>query len=167
MFYIHTLYTDKVVQNCVQANVVSEKQVSYKTSIETELLGKISFLDILIRKTPSSIVTTVYRKPTHSGVFTHYTSYVPFKYKRNLIWGLLDRAYKLCSTWECLAREHDNLCNMLMNCGYNKSFILRMIGQYMNSKFRSSSNYTVSYDILLYLYILSVTSQHIHSAYFK
>ena len=113
-------------------NYLNQLHPSLKFKIELEILDKLPFLDILIVKNDSSIVTTVYRKPTHSGVLTHFTSYVPFRYKRNAIWGLLDRAYKLCSTWECLAREHATLCNMLMNCGYNRDFIYRMVGEYMN-----------------------------------
>ena len=112
---------------------------SLKFKIELEQLDKLPFLDILIIKSNSSIVTTVYRKPTHSGVLTHFNSYVPFRYKRNAIWGLLDRAYKLCSTWECLAQEHGILRDMLMNCGYNREFIYGIVGEYMEKVYQNIS----------------------------
>ena len=121
-------------------NYLNQLHPCLKFKIELEVLDKLPFLDILIIKTDSSVVTTVYRKLTHSGLLTHFTSYVPFRYKRNAIWGLLDRAYKLCSTWECLAREHDILRNMLMNCGYNRDFVCGVIGEYMDKAFNHTSS---------------------------
>ena len=73
--------------------------------IEYELFDKIPFLDIWIFKDSDKLSTVVYRKPTHSGVYIHYLSYVPFKHKVSLLEGLLYRAYNLCSDWELLHKE--------------------------------------------------------------
>ena len=41
--------------------------------------------------------TSVYRKPTLSGVFTHYESYLDHTYKKSLIDTLLFRCFSICS----------------------------------------------------------------------
>ena len=42
------------------------------------------FLDIKITRHNQQFKTSVYRKPTFSGVFTHYESYVDQTYKKSL-----------------------------------------------------------------------------------
>ena len=44
---------------------------------ELECVDSLAFLDFLIGKTQSGIQTTTYRKPTHSGLYTHWTSFIP------------------------------------------------------------------------------------------
>ena len=105
-----------------------------KFKFELEVDEAIPFLDILISRKDSHIVTGVYRKPTHSGVLTHYDSYVPFRYKLNMLNTLLDRGYKICSTWHTLAEEFSNLTKMLSNNGYNLDFIQYKIGGFLNRK---------------------------------
>ena len=65
---------------------------------ELECGDSLAFLDVLIEKTQSGIQTTTYRKPTHSGLYTHWTSFIPHHQKRNLVFGLLDQVYKIAST---------------------------------------------------------------------
>ena len=49
----------------------------------------IPFLDIEIQKTTNGINTTIYRKPTHSGVYCHWLSFCPNYLKHNLIHTLV------------------------------------------------------------------------------
>ena len=46
-------------------------------SFEQEKDGKLSFLDIEVSRQEDHFVTTVYRKPTFSGVYTHFESFLP------------------------------------------------------------------------------------------
>ena len=55
------------------------------------------FLDINITCQNNQLKTSVYRKPTFSGVFTHYESYIDQSYKKLLIFTLLSRCYFICS----------------------------------------------------------------------
>ena len=43
--------------------------------------GKISFLDVEISRENGKFVTTVYRKPTFSGIYTHFESFLPSTHK--------------------------------------------------------------------------------------
>ena len=64
-----------------------------------------SFLDIKITRELNSFSTSVYRKPTFSGVFTNFDSFIPLSYKTGLIWSLLYRAFSLCSIFELFHQE--------------------------------------------------------------
>ena len=55
-----------------------------KFTSEAENDNSFSFLDIKITRHNQQFKTSVYRKPTFSGVFTHYESYVDQKYKKSL-----------------------------------------------------------------------------------
>ena len=53
--------------------------------------------------------TSVYRKPTFCGVFTHYESYVDQKYKKSLIDILLFHCFLICSDYMPFHLEVQNL----------------------------------------------------------
>ena len=52
-------------------------------SFEQEKNGKLSFLDVEVSREKGKFVTTVYRKPTFSGGYTHFERYT------NLVWFIL------------------------------------------------------------------------------
>ena len=60
-----------------------------KFTSETEQNNTFSFLHINITRQNNQLKTFVYRKPTFSGVFTHYESYIDQSYKKSLIFTLL------------------------------------------------------------------------------
>ena len=55
--------------------------MSFVFVFEKEKNGKISFLDIEISRENGKFVTTVYRKPTFSGVCTHFERFLPSTHK--------------------------------------------------------------------------------------
>ena len=59
-----------------------------KFTSETEQKNSFSFLDINITRVNNQFKTSIYRKPTFSGVFTHYESYIDQTYKKSLIFTL-------------------------------------------------------------------------------
>ena len=68
-------------------------------SFEQEKNGKLSFLDIEISQEKGKCVTTVYRKPTFSGVYTHFESFLPTIYKFGMAYTLAYRYFKICPDW--------------------------------------------------------------------
>ena len=57
-------------------------------SFEEEKNGKISFLDVEISRENGKFVTTVYRKPTFSGVYTHFESFLTSTQKFGMLYTL-------------------------------------------------------------------------------
>ena len=58
-----------------------------------------SFLNIKIARHNQQFKTSAYRKPTFSGVFTHYESYLDQTYKKPLIDTFLSRCFSICSDY--------------------------------------------------------------------
>ena len=94
----------------------------------------IPFLDLLIiRYRHTDVIdTAVYRKPTHSGVFTNYSSFIPHYFKVSLVKTLVTRAYRLCSNWHLFDTEINRIKELLMNNGYNKVFLNNIIWTQLN-----------------------------------
>ena len=61
--------------------------------------GKLSFLDIDTSREKGKVVTTVYGKPTLSGVYTHFESFLPTVFKFGMVYTLAYRCFKICSDW--------------------------------------------------------------------
>ena len=59
------------------------KNIKFTTDIEEN--GSLSFLDITITRENNTFVTSIYRKPTFSGVFTNFGSFILDMHKRGLI----------------------------------------------------------------------------------
>ena len=55
--------------------------ISFSSELEKD--GKLSFLDVETTRSNSRFSTSVYRKPTFSGLFTNFHSFVPLVYKRS------------------------------------------------------------------------------------
>ena len=87
--------------------------------MEEETDNSIPFLDLsIIRNTQLDIIeTTVYHKPTHSGVFTNYTSFILRYFKVALVKTLVTRAYRLCTNWHLFDSEINKIKDLLMHNG--------------------------------------------------
>ena len=66
-------------------------------SFEQEKNGMFSFLDVEVSREKGKFVTTIYRKPTFSGVYTHFESFLPTVYKFGMVYTLVYRCFKICS----------------------------------------------------------------------
>ena len=81
------------------------------------------FLDVeLVRRLDGSIQRGIYRKSTWSGQYTNFHSFVPLRYKRNLVKCLAYRAHKIC-TEDKLTTELRLIRQVLMENGYPEAFL--------------------------------------------
>ena len=116
-------------------NYFNRKHKNIKFTSETEDENSILFLDIKITRNNNKFITLVYRKPTFSGVFTNFGSFIPNSYKYNLLFTLLHRAFKLCSNFERFHQEIDKFKTIFKNDGYSKSFVDFCIKKYLDKVF--------------------------------
>ena len=65
----------------------------------------LSFLDIVVSREKGNFVTTVYRTPTFSGVYTHFERFLPTIYKFGMVYTLAYRCFKVCSDWRKFYEE--------------------------------------------------------------
>ena len=66
-------------------NYINSCHENIKFTSEKETNNKLSFLDIEISRDKNQFITSVYCKPTFSGVFSHFDSFIPRSYKFNLL----------------------------------------------------------------------------------
>ena len=86
-------------------------------------------ISIVHRNQDESISSTLYRKPTFSGLFLKWDSYVPKYFKKTLIYGLVNRAWKICSTHELFHQEIVFITSVLHANGYPINFVNQCVKQ--------------------------------------
>ena len=91
-----------------------------------------SFLDVDISRENCKFVTTVYRKPTFSGVYTHFESFLPSTHKVGMLCTLVYRCFTLCSDWTKFHRELVTLEEIFQRNGFPKSFIDKCFTKFLD-----------------------------------
>ena len=87
---------------CVYFRYVDDTYTIFKTealhfTFEKEENNSLPFLDVLVEKSDTGFLTSVYRKPTFSGLYTRWSSFCPKQRKISLIKTLAHRAQMICS----------------------------------------------------------------------
>ena len=107
-------------------NHLNSRHPNIKFTMETELEGKLPFLDVLVIKKPTGeLGHTVYRKATHTDRYLNANSNHHPAQKRTVIKTLLNRANKIAEP-EYLGQELDHLKTVLVANGYDMSEINRV-----------------------------------------
>ena len=86
-------------------NYLNAKHHNIRFTCEIEDNSSLSFLDTQLIKENGKLTTSVYRKPTFTGLGLNFLSYSPYLYKINSIRTLLNRAYNVCSNFITLDNE--------------------------------------------------------------
>jgi len=85
-------------------------------------------------QTPQKIECSTYRKPTHTGLYSKLSSFVPLHRKRNLVNSPLRRAYDIANSYELVHTEFMNIKRMLSRNGSPNNFLDRCIQQFLHRK---------------------------------
>ena len=106
-----------------------------KFTLEIENNDCIPFLDVLVTRTVDGFISTsLYRKCTFSGLYMKFESFVPQHFKRNLVFGLLNRAWKICSSSELFNQEMENIKQLLKSNGFPVKFLNKHFKSFLNKK---------------------------------
>ena len=106
---------------------------------EEEQDNKLSFLDVLLTQTTDgSIVTSIYRKPTFSGLYMKWDSFVPKSYKKGLVNSLVFRAWKLCSSYVLFRSEILFVRELLMSNEYPANTIDSIVHRFLSKQFSNT-----------------------------
>ena len=92
-------------------------------SFEQEKNEKLSFLDIEVSREKGKFLTTVYRKPTFSGVYINFESFLPTIYKFGMVYTITYRCFKIFSDWTKFYEDLSFLKQVFLKNGYPLSFI--------------------------------------------
>ena len=135
-----TFETQVQLKNFV--DYMNSRHPNIKFTFELEQNDTFSFLDIKISRDQSnSFSTSVFRKPTFSGVFTNFSSYMPKTYKLGLVYTLIFRCFNLCSSYENFHKEISELKEIFKKNGYPSDFIDFCIKKFLNKLYTKKQVY--------------------------
>ena len=97
------------------------------STIEREKQNRLSFRDIAIIREDKTFTTYVYHKPTFSGVYTHFDSFLPSTYKFDTVYTLAYRCFLICSSWTKLHNQLVCLKENFLKNVYPEDFTKKML----------------------------------------
>ena len=115
---------------------MSSKHQNINLAVEQENTGSLSFLEVIICRKNGKLVISVYGKPTFSGVFTNYESFIPTYQKRGLLHTLLHRSFSMFCDFKTFHFKIDNLKTILMKNDYPPNFIDLCIKSFLNKLYK-------------------------------
>ena len=95
-----------------------------------------SFLDVNIILEKDKFTTSVYCKPTFSGIYTHFDSFLPSSNRIGLLHTLLYRCFRICLYWTNFHLELVKLTDVFKNNGYPENFINNCFKVFLDNKCR-------------------------------
>ena len=105
-------------------NHLNSVRTTIKFTMELERDGSLPFLDTkLTRREGGALDVTVFRKPTHTDRYLHFSSHHPASAKRAAVRSLFDRARNVTLRKENLREEEDHLTTTFKQNGYPLPFI--------------------------------------------
>ena len=106
------------------------ENIQFTCDIENNNL--LPFLDLHVERNESSFSTSIYRKPTFTGLLSKFESFTPLKYKEGLIGTLVHGVYKLCASFKSFDTEVNFLKSVLSKNGYPSELIGKQIKKVLN-----------------------------------
>lgn len=115
-----------------------------KFTKEVESNGVLPFLDVTLTRSGSSLVTSVYRKPTFTSLSLSFFSFIPISIKKAIINSAIYRAYNICSTFKLFDVEVNFLRGFFKENGYPREFVDSAVSKFLNKRFtRGRTTYDV------------------------
>ena len=111
-------------------NHLNNLHQNLKFTVEDAVNNILPFLDVKVELGLDGVETSVYRKPTHTGVFLNFKSIAPMQWKNGLIYGMLHRAYLICSSTNLFNKEVDKLRAMFINNSYSVAFFNKVVAKF-------------------------------------
>ena len=103
------------------------------------------------------VVTRVFRKKTFTGLLTCFSSFTSFSYKIGLVKTLVDRALKICNTWQAFNDDVASLTFILKKNLYPSKLIERII----NCSVSEQEPNTFYFKLPYIGYFSSIAQKHI------
>ena len=106
-------------------------------TIEKETDRKIPFLDLLIKRSDSSLDIEIYRKETFTGLGINFISQCYSNFKMNTFHTLFYRAYRLTSSYLEFHKEIEYLKAFFSNNGFPESIFYNKLKRFLDNIFKT------------------------------
>ena len=104
-------------------NFLNGQHVNMLFTIESEKQNRKSFLDVQTILEDKTFVTSFYRKPTFSGVYTHFDIFLQSTYKFGTVYTLSYRCSQIGLRWTKLHNELVFVEEILLRDHYPEDFV--------------------------------------------
>jgi len=94
--------------------------------------NELPFLDVLVHRDGKYFTTSVYRKPTYTGLLTKWSSFVPRSYKVSAVSWMVYRAIQISSSYKIMDEEFDFIRKITKENGYPSDFVECQIRHTLN-----------------------------------
>ena len=91
--------------------------------MEEESNVELAFLDTLLKQNNGKISVLIYRKPTHTDGYLHYSSHHQTSCKESVVSSLFNRIYPIITNKDDLIKENARIKQVLKENGYQESII--------------------------------------------
>ena len=98
-----------------------------KFTMEKESNGELVFLDTLLKRNNGEISVLVYRKPTHTDQYLHYSSHHQTSCKESVASSLFNRAYSIITNKDDLHKENARIKQVLKENRYQESLLVKSL----------------------------------------
>ena len=119
----HLKYFQDLLNSC---------HINMSFSMEAEKENKLSFLPVELIRGQGKFTTTVYLKPSSSGVYSNFESFLPSVYKFGMVYTLVYGCFHICSNWTQFHAELIFLKRIFQKNGYPKNFIDKCFKKFLN-----------------------------------
>ena len=164
LFYFHLLTTLKKSNE-----YLNTKHANVKFTIEKEVNGSLLFLDMLISRNKECFTTTVYHKPTFSGVYSNFNSFIVDEYEHGLTFTLLFRIISIVSDFSKFHEEVNYLKDMLKKNCFPTNLVDKCIKMFLNKQFSQKilEHIVPKKELFIVLPYLGMPSLYLGTAYKK
>ena len=94
--------------------------------------NKISFLDVNVIREQGKFIISVYRKTNFQSCKMGFDSFIPDTYKISMIYTLVNRCFRICSSWSMFHQQLILLREIFQKNGYPENFIDRCFKLFLN-----------------------------------
>ena len=98
-------------------NYLNQQHNNINFTMETETNRSLSFLDVPVYRNADGLSTSVFSKPTFSGLEISFFSFCSKNFKSNSILTLLHQAYNVCSSYSNLHKEFNFVTSFFKSNG--------------------------------------------------
>ena len=104
-----------------------------KFTMKEESNGELAFLDTLLKQNNGEISVSVYRMPTDTDQYLHYSSHHQTSCKESFVSSLFSRAYSIITNKDDLHKENTRIKQVLKENRYQESIICKIFRRITNN----------------------------------
>ena len=101
--------------------------------MKEESNGERAFLDTLLKRNNGEIPVLMYKKPTHTDQYLHYSTHHQTSCKKSVVSSMFNRVHSIITNKDDLQKEKARIKEVLKENGYQESIINKIFRRITNN----------------------------------